>query len=161
MSEEKNTPDSTKADENGASEEEVRQESSKMAKQAKESQDKATELLQAAAAAGDPEEREKLMKEALEQQMQSKAMGKTARYLRSGTFQGMAVGAGLGVAPGASLGAIRSRQDGRQGNPEDIRTSAGMESYGEPEEEAGGDGGADQRAKGTRQRGAGELGERD
>ena len=106
MSEEKNTPDSKKADQNGASEEEARQESAKMAKQAKEAQDKATELLQAAAAAGDPEEREKLMKEALEQQMKSKAMGKTARYLRSGTFQGMAVGAGLGIAPGASLGAI-------------------------------------------------------
>ena len=106
MPEDKEHPESKKAEQNGASDEEVRQESSKMAKQAKEAQDKATELLQAAAAAGDPEEREKFMKEALEQQMRSKAMGKTARYLRSGTFQGMAVGAGLGIAPGASLGAI-------------------------------------------------------
>ncbi|KAF3009912.1 hypothetical protein E8E13_010940 [Curvularia kusanoi] len=106
MAEEKKTPESKKAAQNGASDEEVRQESSKLAKQAKGAQDKATELLQAAAAAGDPEEREKLMKEALEKQMESKSLGKTASYLRSGTFQGMAVGAGLGVAPGASLGAI-------------------------------------------------------
>lgn len=91
---------------NGYSEEEVRKESSKAAKQAKAAQDKATELMQAAAAAGDPDERQKLMEEALEQQIQSKSLGKTAKYLRSGTFQGMAVGAGLGIAPGASLGAI-------------------------------------------------------
>lgn len=91
---------------NGYSEEEVRKESSKAAKQAKQAHDKATELMQAAAAAGDPEERQKLMEEALEQQIQSKSLGKTAKYLRSGTFQGMAVGAGLGIAPGASLGAI-------------------------------------------------------
>ncbi|KAF3034539.1 hypothetical protein E8E11_002333 [Didymella keratinophila] len=91
---------------NGYSEEEVRKESSKAAKQAKQAQDKATELMQAAAAAGDPDERQKLMEEALEQQIQSKSLGKTAKYLRSGTFQGMAVGAGLGIAPGASLGAI-------------------------------------------------------
>lgn len=91
---------------NGYSEEEVRKESSKAAKKAKEAQDKATELMQAAAATGDPDERQKLMEQALEQQIQSKSLGKTAKYLRSGTFQGMAVGAGLGIAPGASLGAI-------------------------------------------------------
>lgn len=91
---------------NGVSEEDVRKESSKVAKQAREAHDKATELMKAAAAAGDPEERQKLMEQALEQQVQSGSLGKTAKYLRSGTFQGMAVGAGLGIAPGASLGTI-------------------------------------------------------
>lgn len=105
MANEKQEKKPEKSD-NGYSEEEVRKESSKAAKQAKEAHNKATELLQAAAAAGDPDERQKLMEEALEQQIQSKSFGKTARYLRSGTFQGMAVGAGLGIAPGASLGAI-------------------------------------------------------
>ena len=88
------------------SEEDVRRESSQIAKQATEAQKKATELMKAATAAGDPEERQKLMEQALEQQIHSKSLGKTAKYLRSGTFQGMAVGAGLGIAPGASLGAI-------------------------------------------------------
>lgn len=94
------------SDQNGVSDEEVRKESSKVAKQATEAHDKATELMKAAAAAGDPQERQKLMEQALEQQIQSGSLGKTAKYLRSGTFQGMAVGAGLGIAPGASLGTI-------------------------------------------------------
>ncbi|KAF2437340.1 hypothetical protein P171DRAFT_425240 [Karstenula rhodostoma CBS 690.94] len=106
MANEKKEAKAEKSSQNGYSEEEVRKESSKAAKQAKEAHNKATELLQAAAAAGDPDERQKLMEEALEHQIQSKSFGKTARYLRSGTFQGMAVGAGLGIAPGASLGAI-------------------------------------------------------
>lgn len=104
--EKKGNEDSEASANHGYSEEEVRKESSKAAKQAKQAQDKATQLMQSAAAAGDPEERQKLMEEALEQQIQSKSLGKTAKYLRSGTFQGMAVGAGLGIAPGASLGAI-------------------------------------------------------
>ncbi|KAF9736117.1 hypothetical protein PMIN06_006486 [Paraphaeosphaeria minitans] len=102
----KKEAESEESSQNGYSKEEVQKESSKAAKQAKEAHNKATELLQAAAAAGDPDERQKLMEEALEQQIRSKSFGKTARYLRSGTFQGMAVGAGLGIAPGASLGAI-------------------------------------------------------
>lgn len=106
MTAEKKDPGPKKSRKDGVSEEDARKESSKVAKQATEAQKKATELMKAAAAAGDPEERQKLMEQALEQQIQSKSLGKTARYLRSGTFQGMAVGAGLGIAPGASLGAI-------------------------------------------------------
>ncbi|KZM22370.1 Glutathionyl-hydroquinone reductase [Ascochyta rabiei] len=106
MATEKNEPKPKEPNTNGVSEEDARKESSKVAKQATEAQKKATELMEAAAAAGDPDERQKLMEQALEQQIQSKSLGKTAKYLRSGTFQGMAVGAGLGIAPGASLGAI-------------------------------------------------------
>lgn len=106
MAAEKEGTRATESSEHGVCEEDARKESSKVAKQATEAQKKATELMKAAAAAGDPEERQKLMDQALEQQIQSKSLGKTAKYLRSGTFQGMAVGAGLGIAPGASLGAI-------------------------------------------------------
>lgn len=106
MAAEKKGVESKDSNQDGVSEEDVRKESSKVAKQATEAQKKATEFMEAAAAAGDPEERQKLMEQALEQQIQSKSLGKTAKYLRSGTFQGMAVGAGLGIAPGASLGAI-------------------------------------------------------
>lgn len=106
MASEKKETESKDSNKNGVSDEDARKESSKIAKQATEAQNKATELMKAAAAAGDPDERQKLMEQALEQQIQSKSLGKTARYLRSGTFQGMAVGAGFGIAPGASLGAI-------------------------------------------------------
>jgi hypothetical protein len=106
MAAEKEDAKATESSKIDISEEDARKESSKVAKQATEAQKKATELMKAAATAGDPEERQKLMEQALEQQIQSKSLGKTAKYLRSGTFQGMAVGAGLGIAPGASLGAI-------------------------------------------------------
>ncbi|KAJ4362732.1 hypothetical protein N0V95_001334 [Ascochyta clinopodiicola] len=106
MAAEKEETKPKESNKNGVSEADARKESSKVAKQATEAQKKASELMEAAAAAGDPDERQKLMEQALEQQIQSKSLGKTAKYLRSGTFQGMAVGAGLGIAPGASLGAI-------------------------------------------------------
>jgi hypothetical protein len=88
------------------SEEEVRQESGKAANAALAAQKKAKELKDAAAAAGDPEEREKLTEEATNAEIEAESFGKTAKYLRSGAFQGMAMGTGLGVAPGATLGAI-------------------------------------------------------
>ncbi|KAF1842685.1 uncharacterized protein K460DRAFT_367645 [Cucurbitaria berberidis CBS 394.84] len=85
---------------------EVRQESSKNANCALQAQRKAQELKDAAAGAGDPEERQKLMERAINAQIEAESFGKTAKYLRSGTFQGLAVGTGLGVAPGATLGAV-------------------------------------------------------
>jgi hypothetical protein len=60
-----------KSDDNAPSERDVREQSSKLARQATEAHNKATELMQAAAAAGDPDERQKLMEEALEQQVKS------------------------------------------------------------------------------------------
>ena len=86
--------------------EDVRKESSKAANQAISAQRKAQELKQAAAGAGDPDERQKLMEQAIDAQIQAESFGKTAKYMRSGTFQGLAVGTGLGVAPGATLGAL-------------------------------------------------------
>ncbi|KAI4935700.1 uncharacterized protein J4E92_002991 [Alternaria infectoria] len=87
-------------------EEEVRQESGKAANAALAAQKKAKELKDAAAAASDPDERERLTEEATNAHIEAESFGKTAKYLRSGAFQGMAMGTGLGVAPGATLGAI-------------------------------------------------------
>ncbi|KNG47158.1 hypothetical protein DDE82_003174 [Stemphylium lycopersici] len=88
------------------SDEEVRQESGKAADAALAAQKKAKELKDAAAAAGDPDERQRLTEEATNAQIEAESFGKTAKYLRSGAFQGAAMGTGLGVAPGATLGAI-------------------------------------------------------
>ncbi|KAF1988467.1 hypothetical protein K402DRAFT_313916, partial [Aulographum hederae CBS 113979] len=90
----------------GPSDEEVRQESSKAAQSAIAAQNKAKELSQAAAGAGDPEERQKLLNEALEKEMESESFGKTAKYLTSGSFQGLVAGGGLGTGTGVALGTI-------------------------------------------------------
>lgn len=87
-------------------EQEVRQESSKAANAAIEAQKGAKELKEAAASAGDPAERQKLTEQAVDAQIEAESFGKTAKYLRSGAFQGLAVGTGIGVAPGATLGAV-------------------------------------------------------
>ncbi|KAF2163836.1 hypothetical protein M409DRAFT_26016 [Zasmidium cellare ATCC 36951] len=91
---------------NGPSDEEVRQHSAEAAQKSLEAQQAAYELRQAANGAADPEERQKLLEEALDKEIAAESFGKTAKYLRSGTFQGFAVGTGMGIAPGASLGAL-------------------------------------------------------
>jgi hypothetical protein len=92
--------------ENAVSDEEVRQESSKAADQALAAQQEASKLKDAAAGASDADERQKLMEQAIDKQIEAESFGKTAKYMRSGAFQGLAMGTGLGVAPGASLGAL-------------------------------------------------------
>jgi hypothetical protein len=98
--------DTSKSNKLAVSEEELRQESGKAAHAALAAQKKAKELKDAAAAASDPDERQKLTEEATNAHIEAESFGKTAKYLRSGAFQGMAMGTGLGVAPGATLGAI-------------------------------------------------------
>lgn len=99
-------PQAAQSGQNGYSDEEVRKQSSEAAQKALDAQQKAYELKQAAHGAADPEERQKLLEEALDREIEAESFGKTAKYLRSGTFQGMAMGTGMGIAPGASLGAI-------------------------------------------------------
>jgi hypothetical protein len=106
MAASKKSLDASSDNKNVVSDKEVRKESSKAANQAISAQRKAKELKQAAAGAGDPNERQKLMEQAIDAQIQAESFGKTAKYMRSGTFQGLAVGTGLGVAPGATLGAL-------------------------------------------------------
>lgn len=87
----------------GPSEEERKKESSKAAQAALSAQRQASELTKAAAGAGDPKERQKLLNEALQKEIEAESFGKTAKYLQSGTFQGLAAGAGIGVGTGAGL----------------------------------------------------------
>lgn len=100
-----NSPQSNKKGKT-ISDQEIRQESSKAASAAVSAQKKAKDLKDAAAAAGDPDERQKLTEQAVNAEIEGESFGKTAKYLRSGTFQGMAVGTGLGFAPSATLGAL-------------------------------------------------------
>lgn len=91
---------------NGPSEAEIRQESSRAAEKALAAQNKANELKEAAKGAGDADERQKLMEQAIDKQIEAESLGKTAKYMRGGAFQGMCVGAGLGTAPGLTLGTL-------------------------------------------------------
>ena len=83
---------------NVVDEREVRQESAKAARQAQKAKRKAKELRDAAYGAGDPEERQKLLERAIDKEIEAESFGKTAKYLRSGTFQGMAMGTEIGRA---------------------------------------------------------------
>ncbi|KAF2854180.1 hypothetical protein T440DRAFT_486779 [Plenodomus tracheiphilus IPT5] len=98
--------DESKSEKPAVNDEEVRQESSKAADASLQAQKRANELKKAAAGAGDADERQKLMEQAIDAQIEAESFGKTAKYMRSGAFQGLAMGTGLGVAPGATLGAI-------------------------------------------------------
>jgi hypothetical protein len=66
MATSKKTPNASGDNNNAVPDEEVRKESSKAANQAISAQRKAQELKQAAAGAGDPEERQKLMEQAID-----------------------------------------------------------------------------------------------
>jgi hypothetical protein len=96
----------TNTNDNPISSEEIRSESSKAATSAVSAKQKAQKLRDAAAGASDADEREKLTQQAVDAEIEAESFGKTAKYLRSGAFQGAAVGTGLGVAPSATLGAL-------------------------------------------------------
>lgn len=102
----KNDQNATKQKDDAPSEQECRQEASKAAKKSLELQKQARELTQAAAGAGDPEERQKLLNQALTKSIEAESFGKTAKYLQSGTFQGMLAGGGLGTGVGVGLGTL-------------------------------------------------------
>ncbi|KAF2763774.1 hypothetical protein EJ03DRAFT_360011 [Teratosphaeria nubilosa] len=91
---------------NEPSQAERKQESSKAAKKALELEKEAKRLTQAAAGAGDPEERQKLLNEALKKQLAAEKFGKVAKWLQSGTIQGAIAGGGIGMFPGATLGTL-------------------------------------------------------
>jgi hypothetical protein len=89
-----------------AKERQRQKETAEAARKAIEAQKKAKELTEAAAGAGDPDERQKLLNQALEKEVEAETFGKTARYLQSGAFQGICAGAGLGGGIGVSLGVL-------------------------------------------------------
>lgn len=88
------------------SQEEQQEEASRTAQASLEAQMKAKKLIQAAAGAGDPQERQKLLNQALEKEIEAEKFGKTAKYLQSGAFQGMIAGTGIGTGIGAGLGTL-------------------------------------------------------
>lgn len=89
-----------------AQEIDTKKETSKAAKTAIAAQNKAKELTAAAAAAADPDERQKLLKQALDKEVEAESHGKAASWLDSGAIQGLVAGTGLGTGIGATLGTI-------------------------------------------------------
>ena len=85
---------------------ERKQEAANAARKAEYCKRKAKELTDAAKAAGDPDERQKLLNEALEKEVEAETFGKTAKWLQTGAFQGMVAGTGLGAGIGLWLGAV-------------------------------------------------------
>jgi hypothetical protein len=88
------------------SKEEIAKESSKAAQRALELQRHSKELTQAAADAGDPTERQRLLDEALAKSKEAESLGKTAKFLNSGGFQGLLAGGGVGSIIGVGLGTL-------------------------------------------------------
>ena len=82
------------------------QEASEAAQKAVAAQKEAKRLAEAAAGAGDPEERQRLLNQALEKEVEAETFGKTAKYLQSGAFQGLIAGTGLGSGVGVGLGTV-------------------------------------------------------
>ncbi|KAH7130825.1 hypothetical protein B0J11DRAFT_524177 [Dendryphion nanum] len=87
-------------------EHEIKQNSGVSASMALQAMQKAWDLRQAANAAGDPQAREEILAKAINKEIEAESFGKAAKYTRSGAFQGLAAGAGLGVQPGVTIGKI-------------------------------------------------------
>jgi hypothetical protein len=90
----------------GVPEQELKQNSGISASMALQAMQKAWDLRQAANAAGDPNAREKILAKAINKEIEAESFGKAAKYTRSGAFQGLAAGAGLGVQPGVTIGKL-------------------------------------------------------
>lgn len=88
------------------SDNERQKETSKAAQQALAARKEAQRLRQAANDTDDPRERERLMKESMNKEMEAQSYGKAAKYLQSGAFQGLVAGAGIGTVPGLAVGTI-------------------------------------------------------
>lgn len=89
---------------------ERKQEFPNAADKALAAQTEANKLTHAAAAAGDPEERQKLLNRALNKEIEAQSFGKTVKYLNSGAFQGLitgsSIGVGLGIVTGTLVGGV-------------------------------------------------------
>jgi hypothetical protein len=87
-------------------ERDIKQNSGVSATMALQAAQKAWDYRQAANAAGDPNAREEILAKAINKEIEAESFGKAAKYTQSGTFQGLAAGAGLGVVPGVTLGKV-------------------------------------------------------
>ncbi|OAP57914.1 hypothetical protein AYL99_08652 [Fonsecaea erecta] len=72
---------------------------------AQKAQSTANDLKSRAMALTDPKQREKLLKEAFDKEVEAHGHSKMARRLQSGTWQGFGFGGGIGAATGLGLGA--------------------------------------------------------
>jgi hypothetical protein len=77
-----------------------------VAKAAFSVQGMADSLKSKAALLTDPKERERVLSEAYDREVEARGLSKKARILKSGTFQGAAGGAGIGAATGVGLGTL-------------------------------------------------------
>lgn len=87
-------------------EHEVKQSSAASAELALQAARKAYDLRQAAYGLADPNAREEMLAKAINREIEAESFGKAAKYTRSGAFQGLAAGAGLGIQPGVTLGKL-------------------------------------------------------
>jgi hypothetical protein len=87
-------------------EHEIKQNSGVSASMALQAGQKAWELRQAAHGAADAQAREEILAKAINKEIEAESFGKAAKYTQSGTFQGLAAGAGLGVQPGVTIGKL-------------------------------------------------------
>lgn len=85
---------------------EQKRETSKSASKAVKLRRQSTKLLKAAAGAGDPNERQKLLNEALQKEFEAETFGKVAKWLSSGAFQGFLSGSTVGFTLGGIVTAI-------------------------------------------------------
>lgn len=76
------------------------------AKAAASAQGMVDSLKSKAALLTNPKERERVLSEAFDREVEARGLSKKARILKSGTFQGAAGGAGIGAATGVGLGTL-------------------------------------------------------
>lgn len=87
-------------------EDERLQQAAQAAKAAASAQGMVESLKSKASMLTDPKQREKMLSEAYNHEIESKGLSKKARVLKSGTFQGATGGAGIGMATGMGLGTV-------------------------------------------------------
>lgn len=76
------------------------------AKASAQAQGYADSLRQKAKMITDPKERERMVQEAYDNEVKANGMSRKAKFLKSGTFQGAAGGAGIGGVVGMGLGTV-------------------------------------------------------
>lgn len=96
----------SEADLKQLSEDERLKQAAQVAKAADSAQRMVDSLKSKAALLTDPKERERVLSEMYDREIEAKGLSKKARILKSGTFQGAAGGAGIGAATGVGVGTL-------------------------------------------------------
>ncbi|KAF7514315.1 hypothetical protein GJ744_000085 [Endocarpon pusillum] len=96
----------SEADLKQLSEDERLMQAAQVAKAADSAQRMVDSLKSKAALLTDPKERERVLSEMYDHEIEAKGLSKKARILKSGTFQGAAGGAGIGAATGIGVGTL-------------------------------------------------------